>query len=119
MESPPSSASEANSSTQSDNNNNTTTTQGDDKCLGFSPNTTPKSVSLARNNLLSLDAVAMDRIFSFLGDEELRRFHQVSRGCKEAVEARPLVNKRRLDLVQKIQENKENIRKTLAVSKNQ
>jgi hypothetical protein len=59
-----------------------------------------------------LPDLVLDKILSFLEDEDLRSCHQVCHAWKEALEKRQSVNQRRLDLVQNIhRDNKENLKK--------
>jgi len=62
--------------------------------------------------LTDLPEVPLDKVVSYLNAEDLRTFHRVSRGWKAALESRRKDNERRLELVQRIKENKENLSMT-------
>jgi len=53
--------------------------------------------------------VPLDKVLSYLDAEDLRRFYQVSKTWRRIVQARPLVDSRRVELVKRIRQNKENI----------
>lgn len=59
--------------------------------------------------LSRLPEVPLDKVLEFLTADDLRRFHQVNNEWKRALESRPRVNRRRLQLVAEITANKENI----------
>jgi hypothetical protein len=61
-----------------------------------------------RKELMDLDELALNKIFDYLSDQDLRAVHQVSKKWKAMLE-RCKVNGRRIELVEKIRRNKENI----------
>ncbi len=66
--------------------------------------------------LTELPSLVLDRFLHlYVTDHDLRRIHQVSIAWKYLVEDRPAVNARRLALVARIQQEKENIRDSTQV----
>jgi len=63
----------------------------------------------SKKDFLALPDVAIDKIISYLPDEDLRSVHQVSTEWQRCLEIRQREDLRRRNLVEKIRLNKENI----------
>jgi len=67
--------------------------------------------------LTELPTVVIDYLLTyFLSDNDLRVMHQVSKAWKDLIDQRPLITARRMALVQRIREQKENIKKFTQVT---
>jgi len=70
------------------------------------------STSTVKVEFMDLPSLALDRIFIYLSDQDLRAVHQVSKKWRDTLESneRRGDNARRLALIERIRKDEENIR---------